>query len=57
MLSTPYVSCHSYFSVDFKVDSDFVLGDDFWSVVTQLSLAIPCVNGDSFFSFDFVRQP
>jgi hypothetical protein len=56
-VSTPYVSCHSYFSVDFWVYSDFVLGDDFWSVVTQFSLAIPCLNGDSLFSFDFVRQP
>jgi hypothetical protein len=28
-LSTPYVSCHSYFNGDFKVYSDFVLGDDF----------------------------
>jgi len=37
--------------------STVVLGDDFWSVVTQFSLAIPCINGDSLFSFDFVRQP
>jgi len=56
-VSTPYGSCHSYFSGDFRVYSDFVLGDDFSSVVTQFSLAIPCVNDDSLFSFDFVRQP
>jgi len=55
-LSTPYVSCHSYFSGDFKVYSDFVLGDNFWSVVTQFSLTIPCVNNEALFSFDFVRQ-
>jgi hypothetical protein len=56
-LSTPYVSCLSYYSGDFRVYSDFVLGDDFWSVVTQFSLTIPCVNDDPVFSFDFVRQP
>jgi hypothetical protein len=39
------------------VYSDFVLGDDFSSVVTQFSLAIPYVNDDSLFAFDFVRQP
>jgi len=56
-VSTSYGSCHSYFSGDFRVYSDFVLGDDFSSVGTQFSLAIPCVNDDSLFSFDFVRQP
>jgi hypothetical protein len=56
-VSTPYGNCHSYFSGDFRVYSDFVLADDFSSVVTQFSLAIPCVNDDSLFSFDFVRQP
>jgi len=56
-LSTPYVGCHSYFSGDFKVYSDSVFADDFWSVVTQFSLTIPCVNDDSVFSNDFIRQP
>jgi len=56
-LSTPYVSCHSYFSGDFKVYIDSVFADDFWSVVTQFSLTIPCVNDDSVFSNDFIRQP
>jgi len=56
-LSTPYVSCHSYYSSDFKVYIDFVLGDDFKSVLTQFSLAIPWVNDDPVLSFDFVRQP
>jgi len=57
MQSTPYVSCHSYFSGDFKVNGDSVFADDFWSVVTQFSLKIPCVNDDSVFSIDFIRQP
>jgi hypothetical protein len=56
-LSTPYVSCHSYYSGDFRVHSDAVFGDDFWSVVTQFSPMIPCVNDDSVFSIDFLRQP
>jgi len=56
-LSTPYVRCHSYFSGDFKVYGDSVFTDDFWSVVTQFSLTIPCVNDDSVFSIDFIRQP
>jgi hypothetical protein len=55
-LSTQYVSCHSYYSGDFRVLCDFVFADDFWSVVTQFSLTIPCVNDDSRFSFDFARQ-
>ena len=55
-LSTPYVSCHSYFSGDFKVHSDSVLYDDFWLVLMQFSLTIPCVNNDSVFSIDFLRQ-
>jgi hypothetical protein len=56
-LSTPYVSCHSYFSGDFKVYSDSVLADNFWSVVMHFSLTIPCINDDSVFSIDFIRQP
>jgi len=56
-LSTPYISCQSYFSGDFKVYGDSVFPDDFWSVVTQFSLTIPCVNDDSVFSNDFIRQP
>jgi hypothetical protein len=56
-LSTPYVSCQSYFCGDFKVYGDSVFVDDFWSVVTQFSLTIPCVNDDSVFSNDFIRQP
>jgi len=56
-LSTPYVRCHSYFSGDFKVNSNSVFADDFLSVVTQFSLTIPCVNDDSVFSFDIIRQP
>jgi len=56
-LSTPYVRCHSYFSGDFKVYGDSVFTDDFWSVVTQFSLTIPCVNHDSVFSHDFILQP
>ena len=48
---------HSYFSGDFNVTSDSVFADDFWSVVTQFSLTIPCVNDDSVFSIDFFRQP
>jgi hypothetical protein len=55
--STPYVSCHSYFSGDFKVYGDSVFADDFWSVGTQFSLTIPCVKDDSVFSIDFFRQP
>ena len=56
-LSTPYVSCHSYFRCDFKVYGDSVFADDFWPVGTQFSLTIPCVNDDSVFSNDFTRQP
>jgi hypothetical protein len=56
-LSTPYVSCHSYFSGNFKVTSHSIFAYDFWSVGTQFSLTIPCVNDDSFFSIDFIRQP
>jgi hypothetical protein len=56
-LSTPYVSCQSYFCGDFKVYGHSVFADDFWSVVTQFSLTIPCVNDDSVFSIDFIRQP
>jgi len=29
-MSTPYISCHSYFSGDFKVYGDSVFTDDFW---------------------------
>jgi hypothetical protein len=57
MLSTPYVRCHSYFSGDCKVNGDSVFPDDFWSVGTQFSLTIPCVNDDYVFSIDFIRQP
>ena len=32
-LSTPHVSCHSYLSGDFKVNSHYLFADDFWSVV------------------------
>jgi len=56
-LSYPYVSCHSYFSGDFKVYGDSVFADNFWSVRTQFSLTIPCVNDDSVFSNDFIHQP
>jgi len=56
-LSTPYVSCQSYFSGDFKVYGDYVFDDDLWSVVMHFSLMIPCVNDDSVFSIDFIRQP
>jgi hypothetical protein len=31
--------------------------EDFWSVVTQFSLAIPWVNDDPVLSFDFIHQP
>jgi hypothetical protein len=55
-LSTPYVSSHSYFSGDFKVNIHFVFADDFWSVVTQFSLTIPCVNDDSVFYIDFINR-
>jgi len=55
--STPSVSCHSYFSGNIKVYVDSVFADDFWSVATQFSLTIPCVNDDSVFSNDFIRQP
>jgi hypothetical protein len=56
-LSTPFVTCHSYFSGNFKVNTHSVFADDFWSVVTRFSLTIPCVNDDSIFSNDFTRQP
>jgi len=56
-LSTPYASCHSYFSGHFKVTSHSVFADDFRAVATQFSLTIPCVNDDSVFSIDFIRQP
>jgi hypothetical protein len=56
-LSTPHVSCHSYLSGDFKVNSHSLFADDFWSVVPEFSLTIPCVNDDSVFSTDFTRQP
>jgi hypothetical protein len=52
-VSTPYVSCHSYFSGDFKVYCDYIFANDFWSVVTQFSLTIPCVSDDSVFSINF----
>jgi len=56
-LSTPDVRCHSFFSGHFKVYGDSVFADDFWSLVTQFSLTIPCINDDSVFSIDFIRQP
>jgi len=56
-LSIPYISCHLVFSADFKVYSHSVFADDFRSVGTQLSLTIPCVNDDSIFSIDYMRQP
>jgi hypothetical protein len=56
-LPTPFVTCHSYFSGNFKVNTHSVFADDFWSVVTRFSLTIPCVNDDSIFSNDFTRQP
>jgi len=56
-LSTPYVTCHSYFNCDFKVYSDSVFAHDFWSVGTLFAMTIPCVNDDSVFSIDFIRQP
>ena len=56
-LSTPYVSCQSYFWGDFNVYGDSVFVHDFWSVVTQFSLTIPGVNDDSMFSNDFIHQP
>jgi len=56
-LSTPYVGCHSCFSGDFKVNGDSVFAEDFWSVVTQFSVTIPCINDDSVFFIDFIRQP
>ena len=56
MLSIPYVSCHSNFCCDFKVCSDYVFVDDFRSVVTHFSQTIPCINDDSVFSIDFMRQ-
>jgi hypothetical protein len=63
-LSIPYVNCHSvfsddfkFYSDDFKFYSDSVFADDFWSVVTQFSLTIPCVNDDPVFSNDFMRPP
>jgi len=55
--STPSVSCHSYFSGNIKVYVDSVFAEDFWSVVTQFSLMIPCVNDDTVFYNDFLRQP
>jgi hypothetical protein len=56
-LPTPFVTCPSYFSGNFKVNTHSVFADDFWSVVTRFSLTIPCVNDDSVFSNDFTRQP
>jgi hypothetical protein len=44
------------FQWDFKVYIDSVFADDFWSVGTQFSLTIPCVNDDFVFSIDFIRQ-
>jgi len=43
-VSSPYVSCHSVFSHDFR------------STTTQFSLTIPCINKDSVFSVDFMHQ-
>jgi hypothetical protein len=56
-LSTTYVSCHSYFSGDFKVNSHSVFAYDLWSVVTQFAMTIPRVNDDSVFSIHFFHQP
>jgi hypothetical protein len=69
MLSTPYVSCHSYYSGDFRIHSDSLFADDFWSVVTQFwwrfhaspmtmfSLLISFVNRELACVVDSVRQP
>ena len=54
VLSIPHVSCHSNFSCDFKLSSDYVFADDFWSVGTPFSLAIAFVNNDSFLSIVFI---
>jgi len=56
-LPTPFVTCPSYFSGNFKVNTHSVFVDNLWSVVTRFSLTIPCVNDDSVFSNDFTRQP
>jgi len=56
-LSTPHVSCHSYFSGDFKVNSHSLFADDFWSVVTQFSLLISFVNRELVCVVDSIHQP
>jgi len=64
--STPYVSCHSYFSGDLKVYSDSVFDDDsmrhtwiyfcyrfYVSLVNSLTLSTPYVSCHSYFIGDF----
>jgi hypothetical protein len=54
-LSTPYVSCHSYFSGDFKVYGDSVFADDLWISTGIVCLTIPCLKHESIFSNGFMR--
>jgi hypothetical protein len=67
--STPYISCHSYFSGDFKVTSHFFslmissrLGRSLhWrfhaSTMTLFSLMISFVNRELVFAIHSIRQP
>jgi len=49
-LSTPYVSCHSYFIGDLKVYSDSVFDDDLCISSGIVCLTIPCVTHESIFA-------
>jgi len=56
MQSTPYVSCHSYFSGDLKVYSDSVFDDDLCISSGIVCLTIPCVTHESIFAIGFMRR-
>ena len=56
MLTILYVRCHSYFSCDFMLSSDYVFADDLWSVMTQFSLRLPCINDESVLPNDFICE-
>jgi len=52
----PYVSCHSIFSDDYKVQSDSVFGDNLWISHDITFFTILCVGHDSIFAIDSIRQ-
>jgi hypothetical protein len=52
----PHASCRSVFSNDFKVYDDSVFANDLWISSDIAFLTIPCVNHDSIFAIDSIRE-